>query len=117
MLSSRLCCDHKDQEDFVNESKIAVSEYFPSLKDNDDYTSIINEKHYDRLKDLLDDAIEKGAHVDEINPSNEDFSQQEFYKSPTIVTNTTDDMKIMQKKFLDHFYQLLNMMILMRLLL
>ena len=91
---------HKNQkEDFVNESKIAVSEYFPSLKDNDDYTSIINEKHYDRLKDLLDDAIEKGAHVDEINPSNEDFSQQEFYKiPPTIVTNVSDDMKIMQEE-------------------
>ncbi len=50
-----------------------MAEYFPNLKDNDDYTSIINEKHYDRLKDLLDDAIEKGATVDEINPANEDL--------------------------------------------
>ena len=91
---------HKDQkEDFIQAIKNAVTEYFPNLKDNDDYTSIINEKHYDRLKDLLDDAIEKGAKVDEINPANEDFSQQEFYKmTPTIVTNTTDDMKIMQEE-------------------
>ena len=91
---------HKDQkEDFIQAIKNAVTEYFPNLKDNDDYTSIINEKHYDRLKDLLDDAIEKGAKVDEINPANEDFSQQEFYKMPpTIVTNTTDDMKIMQEE-------------------
>ena len=90
---------HKDQkEEFINETKNAVADYFPDLKDNEDYTSIINEKHYDRLKDLLDDAIEKGAQIDEINPSNEDFSQQEFYKiPPTIVTNTTDDMKIMQE--------------------
>ena len=91
---------HKDQKDeFIKETKDAVSEYFPDLKNNDDYTSIINEKHYDRLQALLDDAIEKGAHVDEINPSNEDFSQQEFYKMPpTIVTNTTNDMKIMQEE-------------------
>ena len=91
---------HKDQKDeFIKETKDAVSEYFPDLKNNDDYTSIINEKHYDRLQELLDDAIEKGAHVDEINPANEDFSQQEFYKMPpTIVTNTTDDMKIMQEE-------------------
>ena len=91
---------HKDQKDeFIKETKDAVSQYYPSLKDNEDYTSVINQKHYDRLKDLLDDAIEKGAHVDEINPSNEDFSQQEFYKiPPTIVTNTTDDMKIMQEE-------------------
>ena len=91
---------HKDQkDDFIKETKDAVSEYFPDIKDNDDYTSIINEKHYDRLKALLDDAVEKGANIDEINPSNEDFSQQEFYKiPPTIVTNTTDDMKIMQEE-------------------
>ena len=91
---------HKDQKDeFIKETKNAVTEYFPDLKNNDDYTSIINEKHYDRLQELLDDAIEKGAHVDEINPANEDFSQQEFYKMPpTIVTNTTDDMKIMQEE-------------------
>ena len=32
---------------------------------------------------------------DVINPANEDFSQQEFYKiPPTIITNTTDDMRI-----------------------
>ncbi len=91
---------HKDQkDDFIKETKDAVSEYFPDIKDNDDYTSIINEKHYDRLKALLDDAVEKGANIDEINPSNEDFSQQEFFKiPPTIVTNTTDDMKIMQEE-------------------
>ena len=91
---------HKDQkDDFIKETKDAVSEYFPNIKDNDDYTSIINQKHYDRLKALLDDANEKGANIDEINPSNEDFSQQEFFKMPpTIVTNISDDMKIMQEE-------------------
>ena len=91
---------HKDQKyDFINETKNAVSDYFPDLKDNDDYTSIINQNHYDRLQDLLNDAVEKGATIDEINPANEDFSQQEHFKiPPTIVSNTTDDMKIMQEE-------------------
>ncbi len=91
---------HKDKkDDFIKETKDAVTEYFPDIKNNEDYTSIINQKHFDRLKDLLDDAVAKGANVDEINPANEDFSQQEFYKiPPTIVTNTTDDMKIMQEE-------------------
>ena len=91
---------HKDQkDDFINETKNAVSDYFPDLKDNDDYTSIINQNHYDRLQDLINDAVEKGATIDEINPANEDFSQQEHFKiPPTIVSNTTDDMKIMQEE-------------------
>ena len=91
---------HKDKkEEFINEAKNTIEGFFPDIKNNDDYTSIINEKHFDRINHLLDDAKEKGAHVEQINPSNEDFSQQEFYKiPPTIVTNTNDDMKIMSEE-------------------
>ena len=91
---------HKNKkEEFINETKNAVAEFFPNIKDNDDYSSIINQKHYDRLQDLLDDAAEKGANIEQINPSNEDFNQQQYYKiPPTIVTDTTDDMKIMQEE-------------------
>ena len=72
---------HKDKkEEFINEAKNTIEGFFPDIKNNDDYTSIINEKHFDRINHLLDDAKEKGAHVEQINPSNEDFSQQEFYK-------------------------------------
>ena len=91
---------HKDKKDeFIKEAKSAVADFFPQIKDNEDYTSIINERHFDRINHLLDDAKEKGAHVEQINPSNEDFTQQEFYKiPPTIVTNVTDDMKIMSEE-------------------
>ena len=91
---------HKDKkEEFINEAKNTIEGFFPDIKNSDDYTSIINEKHFDRINHLLDDAKEKGAHVEQINPSNEDFSQQEFYKiPPTIVTNTNDDMKIMSEE-------------------
>jgi acyl-CoA reductase-like NAD-dependent aldehyde dehydrogenase len=67
------------------------------LKDNDDYTSVVNQRHFDRLNSYLDDAREKGAEVVEINPQNENFSQQPHHKmAPHIVLNPTDDMKVMQ---------------------
>jgi coniferyl-aldehyde dehydrogenase len=48
---------------------------------------------------LIDDAKEKGANVHQINPSNEDFTQQEFYKiPPTIITKTSDDMRVMNEE-------------------
>ena len=79
--------------------KSAVTSFYPDLKHNDDYTSIINEKHYDRLQGLLADAKAKGATIDEINPANEDFSQQESFKiPPTLVMNPTDDMEIMKEE-------------------
>jgi len=85
--------------EFVEKSVNAVSAMYPSLKDNDDYTSIINEKHFDRIQDYLEDAKDKGAEIVEINPSEEDFSQQPHYKiPPTLVLNPTEDMKLMQEE-------------------
>ena len=85
--------------EFVEKSVNAVSAMYPSLKDNDDYTSIINEKHFDRIQDYLKDAKDKGAEIIEINPSEEDFSQQPHYKiPPTLVLNPTEDMKLMQEE-------------------
>ncbi|MEI9989368.1 MAG: coniferyl aldehyde dehydrogenase [Rhizomicrobium sp.] len=83
--------------DFVHEAANAVSAMFPTLKDNPDYTSVINQRHYDRLQGYLDDARSKGAEIVELNPAKEDFRQQPYHKiPPTLVLNPTDDMKIMQ---------------------
>ena len=91
---------HKEKKDeFISEVENVINEYYPSMKDNDDYSSIINQRHFDRINSLIEDAREKGADINQINPSNEDFSQQEFFKiPPTIVTNTSDDMKIMNEE-------------------
>ena len=91
---------HSDKKDaLVADMKSAVASFYPDLKHNDDYTSIINEKHFDRLQGLLQDARDKGAIIDEINPASEDFSQQEAFKiPPTLVMNPTDDMEIMQEE-------------------
>ena len=83
--------------DFVSAADSAVRTMFPTLKDNPDYTSVINQRHYDRLTAYLDDAKAKGAEIVEINPAKEDFRQQPFHKiPPTIVLNPTDDMQIMK---------------------
>lgn len=83
--------------DFVSAADSAVRTMFPTLKDNPDYTSVINQRHYDRLTSYLGDAKAKGAEIIEINPAKEDFRQQPFHKiPPTIVLNPTDDMQIMK---------------------
>jgi coniferyl-aldehyde dehydrogenase len=83
--------------DFIAAADQSVRTMFPTLKDNPDYTSVINQRHYDRLTGYLDDARAKGAEVVELNPAKEDFRQQPFHKiPPTIVLNPTDDMKIMK---------------------
>ena len=83
---------------FVDASQKAVAKMFPTgLKDNDDYTSVINQRHYDRLQGYLEDAKAKGGEIVEINPAGENFSQQPHHKiPPTLVLNPSDEMDIMK---------------------
>jgi coniferyl-aldehyde dehydrogenase len=74
-----------------------VQRYFPRLLDNPDYSSIVNRRHYDRLKAIVEDARAKGAEVTEINPAGEDFRSELTHKlPPTLLTKVTDDMAAMQ---------------------
>ena len=83
--------------DFVDSSRRSVAKMFPTLLDNDDYTSVVDERHYERLNGYLDDAREKGAEIVEINPGDEDFRQQPAHKiPPTLILNADDSMKVMQ---------------------
>ena len=75
----------------------AVSAMYPTLLNNDDYTSVVNARHRDRLQGLIDDAKAKGAEAIEVNPGGEDFSASNGHKMPlTILRGVDDDMNVMQ---------------------
>jgi len=83
--------------EFVESTQRSVKKMFASLIENDDYTSIVNQRHFDRLNDYVEDAKQKGARVVEINPANEDFRQQPHHKiPPTLILDANDSMKVMQ---------------------
>lgn len=84
-------------EDFVAATRRSVGRMFPTLIDNDDYTSVINERHFNRLQGYIDEAKAKGARVEEINPAGEDFRQQPYHKiPPTLIVDPADDLAVMQ---------------------
>ncbi|MCA8898829.1 MAG: coniferyl aldehyde dehydrogenase, partial [Hyphomonas sp.] len=84
--------------EFVAAATKAVQTMYPSgLKDNEDYTSIVNQRHYDRIMGYIEEAKSKGAEVIEINPTGENFSQQPHHKIPPhIIVDPSDDLKVMQ---------------------
>lgn len=83
--------------DFVASSQRSVAKMFPTLLANDDYTSVINERHFERLNGYVEDARAKGAEIVEINPAGEDFRQQPAHKiPPTLILNADDSMQVMQ---------------------
>ena len=86
-----------DLGDWMKATNNSISSMYPTIFDNDDYTSVVNEGHYARLDGYIEDAKNKGADVIEINPANE--SEKSHNKMmPTIVLNATDDMLVMQEE-------------------
>ena len=64
------------------------------IEKSKDYARIVNRRHFDRIVRLLDDAIAKGAKVifgGELNPETN-------FISPTILSQCTLDMAIMQEE-------------------
>lgn len=70
---------------------------YPHIRDNQDYTSIINDKQYRRLQGYLEDARERGANIIEINPQSENVAATRKM-APTVLTNVSPDMQIMQNE-------------------
>ena len=86
-------------EAFTSASLRAAASLYPTVKQNDDYTSIINDQNYSRLRNLLQDARNKGAELIEVNPGRENFSDSSMRKLPlNLITNVSDDMKVMQEE-------------------
>ncbi len=85
--------------ELVDQIKASASALYPTLLDNDDYSSVVNDRHYDRLQGHVDDARAKGAEVIVVNPANEDFASSNKRKMPLhIIRNVRDEMTVMQEE-------------------
>jgi len=86
-------------EPFIASATRAVGAMFPTIADNPDYTSIINDRHHARLQDYLAEAKADGARVVEINPAGEDITARNVRRiPPTLVIEPREDSKIMQEE-------------------
>ncbi|MGB3469715.1 MAG: coniferyl aldehyde dehydrogenase [Erythrobacter sp.] len=87
------------QDEAVAGVSNGVSAMYPTLLENDDYASIVSDRHFERLQGLVEDARGKGAEVIEVNPGNEDFGNANQRKMPlTILKNVNDEMTVMQEE-------------------
>lgn len=84
-------------QEFAESARQAVAEMYPGLKDNDDYTSVINARHQERLAGYLEDARTRGAEVVELNPGGEDFAGSRKM-APALVLQPDDDSAVMQNE-------------------
>ena len=83
-------------DEFIEISKAIVSKRYPEIETRD-YTSIIDQKAFQRIIDTLEDARQKNAEIIHLIPSVE--TRKDLRKiSPMIVKNVTKDMRLMQEE-------------------
>ena len=74
----------------------AIGTMYPTLKDNPDYTSVINQRHYDRLQGYVADARRRREGRGDQSGEGRLHPAALSQDPPTLVLNPTEDMKIMQ---------------------
>jgi coniferyl-aldehyde dehydrogenase len=84
-------------DDFTRAFSRRAAAMYPTLADNPDYTAIVNDGHYARLRHMVDDARAKGARVVEINKAGEALDNRRKLP-PTLILEPTEDMAVMQEE-------------------
>jgi coniferyl-aldehyde dehydrogenase len=82
-------------EQFAAAMRAAVTAMYARIVDNDDYTSIVSDRHYARLQRLLEDARAKGASVVELGEK-PDAARRRM--PPVLVLGVNDGMDLMKEE-------------------
>jgi coniferyl-aldehyde dehydrogenase len=86
-----------EMDAFVNSYRNSISRFFPTIIDNPDVVTSVNDKNFDRVVALVDDAVTKGATSIVIAPDSELRSLPDRATrriAPTVLLGVTEDMRI-----------------------
>ncbi len=90
-------------ENFIASYAEAAATLYPRLVDNPQYSSIVSERHFERLAGLLREARNHGARATVVDPAGE-LPPMEALSSntrkimPVVLTDVTDAMGLMQEE-------------------
>ena len=80
------------EDKFINELKNVFADFYPDGNE-DDYTSMVNDHHFNRMKSYIEDAKSKGAEVISLG----DFdSEPKDTMTTKVLMNVDDSMQVMQ---------------------
>lgn len=81
-------------EVFVDAARKTFLSMFPTVEGNPDYAAVINERHYQRLSEYIEEAREAGVRIEPLAPDAYNASEQRIPLQ--IIVNPGDKLKCMQ---------------------
>ncbi|TVQ89939.1 MAG: coniferyl aldehyde dehydrogenase [Deltaproteobacteria bacterium] len=85
------------RDELVEQLRAAVHQAYPTIQGNDDYTSIIDERHFTRLRSLVDDATQAGAKLVWLHSEGAPATGSSKLP-PAVVLDATPDMRILKEE-------------------
>jgi coniferyl-aldehyde dehydrogenase len=85
-------------QNFADKVQASMRRMFGVRPENNDYTSIISERHYARLESLVIDAAAKGARIMQAATPGDPAWKSRRKFPPTLLLGATQDMTIMQEE-------------------
>jgi aldehyde dehydrogenase (NAD+) len=86
------------KEIFLGHALEVLTRYYDpngkGIMQSPDYARLINAKHFDRIRQLLEDALQKGAQVE----AGGELDEETRYVAPTLISNISEDMLVFQEE-------------------
>ena len=86
------------EDAFVRAAQAIVVRRYPRLRGNPDYTTIVSDRHFTRLRDYLEDARALGARVVPLHPGESELDAASRTIPPLAVLNASDAMQVMNEE-------------------
>jgi coniferyl-aldehyde dehydrogenase len=85
-------------DEFVRLTVGTVEKFYPTLAENPDYTSIVNDRHYRRVAQYVAEAEAGGVRVIKINPAREALADEARKLPPALVIEPGEDLALMREE-------------------
>lgn len=83
-------------DEFISACEATIAKRFSGFSSNPDYSHVISQSAWDRMRALVDDARSKGARVIQAGPPKEDITNTSRPFPPTLIIGADDTMRAMQ---------------------
>ena len=93
-----VCLPDELLDGFVQLARSWVERAYPAASSNPDYTSMVSERHAERMRALLADAAAKGARVVALDPRGDEGAESPRIIPPALILDVTDQMRVMQEE-------------------
>jgi coniferyl-aldehyde dehydrogenase len=89
---------HELEEQLIARVVQEVQSMYPNITENEDYAGVINERHFARLQNYIDDAVAKGAKLTIVGADKTRASKDNRRMPLHILQNVNEDMLVMHEE-------------------